>query len=120
MLPQHERLKRREDFQNLRQKGKRYNRRCLSLVALKTDTEDMPRVGFIVTKRLSKKAVTRNRIKRQMRAAYHLHRHHLKKGYFFLFIARQAILDQPFQTLNYQIESLLHEAGAISSACIES
>lgn len=119
MLPQHERLKRRKDFESLRQKGKRLNKRCLSLVVLKaTDAER--KAGFIVTKRLSKKAVTRNRIKRQMRAAYLLHRPHLKQGYLFLFIARQAVLECSFQQLEQQIQALLNEAGAIFPACIES
>lgn len=119
MLPQHERLKRRIDFETLRQKGKRLNRRSLSLVVIKT-SEAERKAGFIVTKRLSKKAVTRNRIKRQMRAAYLLHRSHLKQGYLFLFIARQAALDCSFAQLSQQMESVLNEAEAIFSACIES
>lgn len=119
MLPQHERLKRRIDFDQLRQEGKRHNRRSLSLVVLKS-TEPERKAGFIVTKRLSKKAVIRNRIKRQMRAAYLLHRPHLKQGYLFLFIARQAAMEGSFSHLESQMKALLREAEAISSACIES
>lgn len=119
MLPQHERLKRKIDFDRLRQEGKRHNRRSLSLVVLRLN-EPGRKAGFIVTKRLSKKAVVRNRIKRQMRAAYLLHRSHLKQGYLFLFIARQTLIDSSFSHLQSQMEALLNEVEAISSACIES
>lgn len=119
MLPQHERLKRKIDFDRLRQEGKRHNRRSLSLVVLRNNEPDR-KAGFIVTKRLSKKAVVRNRIKRQMRAAYLLHRPHLKQGYLFLFIARHAAMDGSFIHLESQMKALLNEVEAIFPACIES
>lgn len=87
-LPQANRLKHWRDFQAVYQRGKRYSGTYLTLRTLPdnphtegriiphTETERatelslMPtRIGISIGKKVSKKAVVRNRIKRQIRAA---------------------------------------------------
>ncbi|MEA5472346.1 ribonuclease P protein component [Spirulina sp. 06S082] len=80
-LPQANRLKHWRDFQEVYQRGKRYSGsyltlRSLSAASLETGTTEaeialLPptRIGISIGKKVSKKAVVRNRIKRQIRAA---------------------------------------------------
>ncbi|MYD78923.1 MAG: ribonuclease P protein component [Gammaproteobacteria bacterium] len=53
------------------------NRHFRILVRYKHDQSDS-RIGIIVSRRVSRKAVNRNRIKRQLREAFRLNRHKLK------------------------------------------
>jgi ribonuclease P protein component len=81
-LPQANRLKHWRDFQEVYQRGKRYSGSYLTLRSLSvmpksetgaTEAEitliPSTRIGISIGKKVSKKAVVRNRIKRQIRAA---------------------------------------------------
>ena len=74
-LPKPHRLRRRQDFQRVYQQGKRYQQVHLTLRSLRhlpdPDTENLPatRFGISVSTKVSKKAVVRNLLKRQVKAA---------------------------------------------------
>jgi ribonuclease P protein component len=68
------RLRRRQDFQKVYQHGKRHQQVHLTLRSLKhlpSATENLPatRFGISVSQKVSKKAVVRNLLKRQVKAA---------------------------------------------------
>lgn len=55
------------------------------------------RVGFTVSKMISKLAVKRNFAKRRLREAFkELSKNHAKKSYDYVIIARKEILDAPY------------------------
>jgi len=66
MLPQANRLKKKKDFENVFKNGKGFKEDLLYLKVIKNDLGCL-RIGFIVGKNFSKKAVERNRIKRRLR-----------------------------------------------------
>lgn len=74
-LPKTHRLRRRQDFQKVYQHGKRYQQAHLTLRSLRhlsdSSTENLPatRFGISVSQKVSKKAVVRNLLKRQVKAA---------------------------------------------------
>ena len=68
-LPKAVRLKHWKDFQSVYQQGKRYRESNLMLRVLKDSNLLVSRFGIAVSQKVSKKAVVRNRIKRQIRAA---------------------------------------------------
>jgi ribonuclease P protein component len=74
-LPKPHRLRRRQDFQKVYQYGKRHQQVHLTLRSLRhlldSTTENLPatRFGISVSKTVSKKAVIRNLLKRQVKAA---------------------------------------------------
>lgn len=109
MLPWHERLRLKQDFQQLRQQGVRLRQSFFSLVVLRENSQRRL-AGFVVSKRISKKAVVRNRIKRQMRAAYAALRDSVENGCLLLFIAQPQIAEQGFQEIQRQIQQALHKA----------
>ncbi len=73
-LPKTHRLRRRQDFQKVYQQGKRHQQQHLTLRSLRQPlaaTENLPatRFGISVSQKVSKKAVVRNLLKRQVKAA---------------------------------------------------
>ncbi|HIK32776.1 MAG TPA: ribonuclease P protein component [Oscillatoriales cyanobacterium M59_W2019_021] len=73
MLPKANRLRHWRDFQTIYQQGIRWRGDLLMLRAWRrTAADPVPtRFGISVSRKFSKHAVTRNRIKRQIRAALH-------------------------------------------------
>ncbi len=67
-LPKAIRLKHWQDFQSVYQQGKRYRGSHLILRVLQDSSLPISRFGITVSQKVSKKAVVRNRIKRQIRA----------------------------------------------------
>lgn len=65
------RLKKRRDFL-LVAKGSRVERRPFVLESCQRDESGQPRFGFTVSKRTSKKAIERNRIRRRLKEAVRL------------------------------------------------
>lgn len=69
MLPQVNRLRQRQEFQRIYREGKCCRGCCLTLRARRGDDRSPPRIGIVVSQKVSKKAVVRNQIKRRIRAA---------------------------------------------------
>jgi ribonuclease P protein component len=70
VLPNQNRLRRREDFAKVYAKGDRYRGTYLNLRILFDANDPLTRIGLVVSKKVSKLAVTRNRFKRQLRAIF--------------------------------------------------
>ena len=66
MLKINNRLKKQKDFENVFKTGKGFKQSSLYLKVQKNDLKST-RFGFIVSKKFSKKAVERNKIKRILR-----------------------------------------------------
>ncbi len=79
-----EKLKKKKRIAFLFEKGKSFHQfpiRWVYLAATEKDVSDFPiQVGFSVSKKKFKSAVKRNRIKRLMREAWRLNKHHLYKN----------------------------------------
>ncbi|WP_019498320.1 ribonuclease P protein component [Pseudanabaena sp. PCC 6802] len=81
MLPAKHRLRRRQDFATVYAKGDRYSGRYLRLrVYNTTNLGFASQIGIVISKKVSKSAVIRNRIKRQLRAICRQLLSQLKQG----------------------------------------
>ena len=81
MLPNQNRLRRREDFAKVYANGDRYRGTYLSLKILFDGNATLvTKIGIVVSKKVSKLAVTRNRFKRQLRAIFRQLLSQLKNG----------------------------------------
>jgi len=110
MLSRHERLRHQRDFDELREHGRSFHQPLLRLTVLQEDSSRQL-AGFIVSKRISKKAVERNLIKRRLRAAYRSLKQEIPHGYLLLFVARPATLEVSYADLQQQMRSLIEKAG---------
>jgi len=66
MLPRENRLKKKKDFENVFKQGRGFKEDFLFLEFAKNNLETT-RFGFVVGRKVSKKATTRNRVKRKLR-----------------------------------------------------
>ena len=77
-----------------------YKRQLLksSLFDLKVgeNGKDLNRFAFVVSKKIDKRATTRNRIKRKFRSCIENNFENIEKGYDFLFIIRKNILEENY------------------------
>ncbi len=61
------------------------------------------RIGFIISKKISKKAVVRNKIRRQISEIIYKEFENLPRGFTGIFLIRQNILDIEFEELKKSI-----------------
>ena len=105
MLTQKNRLKKRKDIENVFKKGKTIAGRLVFLKLLKNKL-DFNRFALIVSLKISKKAVVRNKIRRQLRALIKDSLSDIKTGFDILIIAKPEIIDKNYQEIENDIEKI--------------
>lgn len=121
MLPQTNRLRHKRDFDTLFQYGNMVSGNFVLLKVWKIDPQMYPRrkytledlrIGFVVSLKVSKKAVVRNRLKRQMREVVRLllQKDRIKKGYIVLFIAKKEMIEKEYEVISQDIHTTLGKA----------
>ncbi len=126
MLPQANRLKHWRDFKAVYQKGiRRYGRhltvRGLQLSRVCSDNSQVnpnnlppTRIGISVSQKVSKKAVVRNRLKRQIRAALRQLLPRLTPGWQVIVGVRPSALECDYAQFLQELEQLLVDAEVIN------
>lgn len=71
---------------------------------------DIPRIGLAVSKKVSKKAVQRNRLKRQIRTSFRLNQDELS-AVDFVVVSKTGCADQENKTLRAELDKLWHKAN---------
>ncbi len=105
------RLRRGEDFAGVREHGKTYHHRLMSL-SVRANNLAFNRYGFITSKRLGN-AVTRNRARRILREAARQLHPQLNPGYDIVIVARREIVGQPFFKVDCTMRELARQAGLL-------
>ena len=111
MLPKKYRLKKRTAFTATYRSGKTFHKNGITLFCGK-EVKDacQTKIGFVVSKKIHKRAVKRNRIKRLMRESVRLL---IKSGNFpnkylsMIFVASQKILDKDFNYTDFAIKEMV-------------
>ena len=111
MLPKDYRLKKRIAFAATYRTGKAVYLEGITIFAGKEKTSDIStKVGFVVSKKVHKRAVKRNRIKRLMRESYRLLLKNNKapsKYISLIFSASSKLLDKNFSEIDCTIQKLI-------------
>ena len=70
---------------------------------------------FTVGVKISKSAVKRNRVRRQMREVVRLliKDHQLQNGYYLLFVAKKPILEKNYSEIREEMKLLLFKSGSL-------
>ena len=109
MLPKENRLKAKKDFEKVFKKGKGIKEGPLFLKVLRNGL-GISRFGFIVSQKISKKAVLRNKIKRRLRELIKKRIKKLKKGTDCAFVALPGLEKKEFKDTEKILEKLLEKA----------
>ena len=112
MLPPKNRLKKKSDFERVFKKGTGYKDDSLILKTLKNNLETS-RFGFIVSKKISNKAVVRNKIRRILREIIKKNLPKIKTGLDVVFIANPGCKNKGFWDIEAVAEKLLYKADMI-------
>jgi len=113
MLPLNNRLKKTADIRNVFKQGRLFREGFLIFKTVKNDL-NKSRFGFIVSQKVSKQAVVRNKIKRRMRGAVIKKLKEIKTGTDSLFIALPGLAKKDFSNTEQAVSSLLRKANMFS------
>lgn len=123
MLPAQNRLRRHQDFSAIYKKGIRKNTSHLALRALPhqpksdgIDTLQSPgptRIGISISKKVSKGAVVRNRIKRQIRAALRQMLPSILAGWDLIIVVKPTAQQCNYDEFLQQLEKLLAQVEVL-------
>lgn len=109
MLPKENRLRKKKDFERVFRQGKGFKERFLALKIIENKRVES-RIGFVVSKKYSKKAVLRNKFKRQLREQIRKRLKGIKGGYDVVILARGGLEKKGFQEMDEVVEKLLSKA----------
>jgi ribonuclease P protein component len=109
------RLRKSGDFQQVRQQGRSISSRLLVLAWSPNDVARL-RIGFIVSKRISKRAVERNRLKRLLGEAVRVFLPALPPGVDIVLSVRAAASTADVHVLESDIHALLQRAKLLAVA----
>ncbi len=108
-IPRKYRLHRRSDFLRLRREGGRWVHDMLILNAAPNGL-DRVRVAVVVSRRVARRAVRRNKIKRRLREILRGWLSFLRPGWDIVVVARSPAAQASFHDLKYTLWELLTQA----------
>lgn len=108
------RLRKNGDFLRVRRQGRSIASRLLILAWAPNDVAQL-RVGFVISKRISKHAVTRNYIKRWLAEAMRPLLPQIGGEWDVVITARDAIREASFQAIISDLTTLLRKAQLLKS-----
>ncbi len=125
MLPQENRLKRMKDFEILFSEGRFVSGNLLNAKVWKIEPAKYPKrgysvddlkIGFVASVKHEKKAVGRNRAKRQMREVVRLllKDAKIKHGYMIAFLSTPKVFGAEYGEIAKDIESILRKARLLT------
>jgi ribonuclease P protein component len=112
MLPFKNRLKKKKDFEKVFSSNLFFSSNLI-LVKQKENEKQEIRIGFVVSKKISKKAVERNKIKRILRDQTRHMLDQLKKGTDIVVIARKPLLFASFKEVENDLKNVFLRLGVI-------
>ncbi|NCF75381.1 MAG: ribonuclease P protein component [Xanthomonadaceae bacterium] len=102
MLLKKNRLQHRKDFDNAFKSSKGVFAKIIGIKFVVNNLENS-RFGIIISNKISKKAVIRNKIKRQIREIIRLNLDNIKKGFDIVIITRIGIVGKKYQEIEKNI-----------------
>lgn len=110
MIPKKNRLTTKKDFTQVFSKGRLFRSKGISMKIVKND-RGLNRFGFVVSNKVSKKAVVRNRIRRRLRTSVARRLHSVAPGHDIAVLVFHEVLEMGFKEMDASVEKLLRKSG---------
>lgn len=88
--------------------GKVFGNRNFTLYYL-NNRKDTNRLGVVVSKKVSKKAVDRNKLRRQVKSYLQQIEDKLKQGYDLIIVVKPSCLNESYQVLTRSLDHLFYK-----------
>jgi len=108
MLPREYKLKRDNDFKKVFKQGKYQSGKFIRIRFLKNNLE-VSRFAFVIGLKISKKAVIRNKLRRQMEEIVRLNFENLKKGFDLVFLPEIQGINKNYQEIEKELINLFKQ-----------
>ncbi|HTL88547.1 MAG TPA: ribonuclease P protein component [Leptolyngbya sp.] len=115
MLPPENRLRHRRDFDAVYQRGSRRGSRCFTLRVLKRPGQ-ATQIGISISRKVSKRAVVRNRIKRQIRAILREFLPYTRSGFSIVIGVRLEATECDYPQFLQELKQLLIKAEVLNGS----
>lgn len=112
MLSKQHRLTKDNDFESVFKKGKNLDSEFLFLKLRKNGSE-ISRFGFILSKKISKNAAVRNKIKRRLREIIRKELGNIKSGFDIVIVAKPKIVGKDYLEIREEVGGLIKKAGLV-------
>lgn len=117
-LPKANRLRDRKDYRAVYEQGVRRYSPHLTLIAFPAEQSAVSppktKVGISIGKKVSKKAVIRNRIKRQLKSAIRANLAWIEPGWKIVIVVKPKAIECKYEHFLRELEELLKQAKIIS------
>jgi ribonuclease P protein component len=107
MLAREHTLTGQKNFDKVKKDGKVYQCKDFAVAVINTSKEDLSRFGFVISTKMSKLAVQRNRIKRAMSEAVRYNLKDVAKGYDVIFLVKKSIMNKSTEEIMRQVKEFL-------------
>lgn len=105
MLAKERRLAKQKDFEKVFKQGRAYYTKILGVKIL-FNGQKYNRFGIIISSKVSKKAVERNKLKRQIREVLREFNKSLRPGFDMAIIVLPALLNQDYNSIKIELEKI--------------
>lgn len=112
MLPKESRLIKNKDFENVYKNGVAARAGHLLIKTIQNDLSTT-RIGVVVGKKVSNKAVDRNKIKRRLKALFRQNLSQIKPGYDLVVIPNKSIQNDTFQEIEQAFHQVLQKINLL-------
>jgi len=113
MLSKINRIKKKKDFETIFKKGASFKNSLLILRVQKNNLSES-RFGFIVSLKVSKKAVARNKVRRRLSEIIRVEFKNIKSGLDMVFISLSGIEKKEFSEIKEAVNNLLSKAKCLN------
>ena len=112
MLPKQHRLFLRKELHRIQKEGKVCQFPLFGLLVAQGDAS-VSRFAFIVSKKIHKRAVKRNRIKRLLRESVRSFLPKINPGYEVVFLVKKRVLEKDFQAVKSAVKKSFERIGLL-------
>lgn len=112
-LPKKYRLRRLQDFDQVKKNGQLYSHPWLGILVFKQEKTGPSQFGFLISTKFDRLAVGRNRIKRLLSEVVFSFLTQVKPGFKVVFLPRQSLKEKPFLKIKKAVEKLFKEANLL-------
>jgi ribonuclease P protein component len=113
MLASKYKLKRSKVFDEAKSRGKLHQQKLFGISVLERKDDQPSKFGFVISKKVSKQAVQRNRINRAVQETIRFEMTHIKEGFDVIFLLKQEAARSTTDEIMRAVRVAIKEVGLI-------